>query len=116
MNQIIDEQTSKIIEAQHQLFETSKLASIGVLAGGVAHELNNPLAVVQVAVDILENLLESDINNVDEFQQNIDRINNNIERMVGIINNLLALGSKNNEVNIVISNIHKIIDDVLFVF
>ena len=36
-----------LLKAQSQLVQSEKLASIGLLAGGVAHEINNPLAVVK---------------------------------------------------------------------
>jgi len=36
-----------LVKTQSQLMQSEKLASIGLLAGGVAHEINNPLAVVK---------------------------------------------------------------------
>jgi two-component system NtrC family sensor kinase len=38
---------NELIKTQGQLLQSEKLASIGLLAGGVAHEINNPLAVVK---------------------------------------------------------------------
>jgi two-component system NtrC family sensor kinase len=38
-----NEMTVKLAEARHQIYQSNKLASLGRLAAGIAHEINNPL-------------------------------------------------------------------------
>lgn len=48
----------KLEEAQNQLLQSEKLASIGQLAAGVAHELNNPIGFVNSNLGTLDEYLE----------------------------------------------------------
>ncbi|HEV2147328.1 MAG TPA: ATP-binding protein [Longimicrobiaceae bacterium] len=48
------------MEGQRRLMQSAKLAAIGELVAGVAHELNNPLTVVKVTASLLERELEGE--------------------------------------------------------
>lgn len=70
--------------ASHQ----SKLASIGELAAGVGHEINNPLAIIQGYLSVIEKKIE--LNNIqfEEFTNYIQKINVATERIVRIVSGL----------------------------
>jgi signal transduction histidine kinase len=52
--QEIQKAYEKLKETQRQLIESEKLASLGQLVGGIAHEINNPIAVISSQIKILE--------------------------------------------------------------
>jgi two-component system, NtrC family, sensor kinase len=47
LEQRVAEQVETIDQAQRQLYQAEKLASVGQLAAGIAHEINNPLGFIQ---------------------------------------------------------------------
>jgi signal transduction histidine kinase len=49
----LEEACTSLRSAQHRLVMTEKLAAIGQLTAGVAHEINNPVAVIQGNLDVL---------------------------------------------------------------
>jgi PAS domain S-box-containing protein len=53
LEQRVDERTSALAEAQQELVRRERLAVLGHLAGGLAHQLRNPLGVIQNAVSVL---------------------------------------------------------------
>jgi PAS domain S-box-containing protein len=75
---------NKMIE--EQLFHTEKLASLGSLSAGVAHEMNNPIAII---LGFTELLLDKFPENSKEYEilKTIERQGNNCK---GIVENLLA--------------------------
>jgi len=49
----VRQRTNQLIEVQKQLVQAEKLATVGTLAGGVAHEINNPLTAILTNVQML---------------------------------------------------------------
>jgi two-component system NtrC family sensor kinase len=53
----LEQANTYLREAQRQLVMSEKLAAIGELTAGVAHEINNPIAVIQGNLDVLRDVL-----------------------------------------------------------
>lgn len=53
----LEEANAQLREAQRHLVMSEKLAAIGELTAGVAHEINNPIAVIQGNLDVLRDIL-----------------------------------------------------------
>lgn len=53
MEERVQERTHELVAVQKQLIHAEKLATVGTLAGGVAHEINNPLTAILTNVQML---------------------------------------------------------------
>jgi two-component system, NtrC family, sensor kinase len=81
---LVDDITQRI-RLEEQLVQTEKLTSLGLLAAGVAHEVNTPLAVISNYVQMLAKQLPSD----DPRHQLIEKVVKQTFRASEIVNNLL---------------------------
>jgi signal transduction histidine kinase len=80
------ERTRELQSAQAQLIKSEKLAAIGQLTAGIAHEVNNPIAVIQGNLDLLRETLGRKARPVHAELRLIDE---QIERMRLIVTRLL---------------------------
>ncbi|MCD4721989.1 MAG: GHKL domain-containing protein [Desulfobacula sp.] len=81
-----------------QVVESGKLATIGELAAGIAHEINNPVAIMVEEAGWIEDLLgEEDLKeceNLDEFTRALKQINTQGKRCKEITHKLLSFARK----------------------
>ena len=81
-----------------QIVETGKLASIGELAAGIAHEINNPVAIMVEEAGWIQDLLEEEefqkSENLDEFGRALIQINTQGKRCKEITHKLLSFARK----------------------
>jgi len=81
-----------------QIVETGKLASVGELASGIAHEINNPVAIMVEEAGWIEDLLDEEEfqegENLDEFKRALKQINTQGKRCKEITHKLLSFARK----------------------
>lgn len=81
---LLDDITQRI-RMEEQMVQNEKLTSLGLLAAGVAHEVNTPLAVISNHIQMLSKQLPGE----DPRQKTIDKIVKQTFRASEIVNNLL---------------------------
>lgn len=82
----------KRTSAQHKIEHTNKMASIGRLAAGVAHEINNPLAIINEKAGLLKDLFtySSRYSKDDKLNHIADSIISSVQRCSAITRRLLG--------------------------
>jgi len=95
----------KLVSMQQTLKQAEKMASMGQLSAGIAHELNNPLGVVVMYANILLDEVTEDSELADDLKLIVEQTN----RCKNIVSGLLNFARKN-QVNRSETNIYKLLD------
>jgi two-component system NtrC family sensor kinase len=92
---------------EERLMLTDRLVSIGELASGIAHELNNPLTSV---IGFSQLLMEREV--AEDIKEDLKLVHSEAQRAAGIVKNLLTFARKRAPVK-QLSQVNNIIEDVL---
>jgi len=104
----------KRIMTLHQVEYTNKMASVGRLAAGVAHEVNNPLAIINAKAGLIKDLItfKKEYGEDPKLLGLVNSILASVKR-AGIITKRLLSFSRNMEVSIESVNLKKLVEEVL---
>lgn len=81
---------------QSLLQEKEEQANIGIMAAGIAHEINNPLSIIKNSQSLIKKLISVENPNLDKISKYIQTTDKTIERISKIIHSLKTL-SRNTE-------------------
>lgn len=94
----IEREDVKRAELGHQMVQMEKMATVGRLAAGIAHEINNPLQMITSQAGWISELLPDEdpdkVKNLDEYKKAIDQIKHHVRRAGTITHRLLGFSRK----------------------
>jgi two-component system NtrC family sensor kinase len=103
-------------ELSGQLVQAAKLASVGELAAGIAHEINNPLAVIAEEVGVLKDSLDPELTQEGEeppdLEEHLGAIHEAVFRCRDITRKLLTF-VRQTDVKVEHLDLHGVVDEVV---
>jgi two-component system NtrC family sensor kinase len=100
--------------AFRELEHSQKLSSIGQMAAGVAHEINNPLAIINEKAGLMQDVLQGadDFSRKERFLELVSSVIKSVERARGVTYRLLGF-ARRLETNYEVLDVNKILTEVL---
>lgn len=109
----LTESQMKIIEQQQALIGSAKMSALGEMAAGIAHEINTPLAIIQMRTTQLIEGLDEEPLNVDFFRSSLDKIDQTAVRISKIIKSLVSFSRDGKRDARETSSVKKMIQETL---
>lgn len=100
--------------AQLQLIQAEKMASLGLLTAGVAHEINNPLNYISGSYSLLDRILDQENLKTDEIQDLLSNLKIGVDRASDIVKSLNQFSHTQNHLDEQCS-IHTILENCLLI-
>ncbi len=88
----VNERTIQLVQQQSKLINTARLASLGEMASGIAHEINNPLAIIELSATRI--IQRSSDAKVKSFAERASATTTRISKIIRGLKNLSKNGDK----------------------
>lgn len=108
----LEKRTAELQSAQETLVQAGKLAALGELAAGIAHELNQPLQGIRGYAQELQSLALPHLKHVPESESCLKEIVSNVDKMAQIIQYLRTFVRKSVE-NFEMTDVHHTIEEAM---
>ena len=103
-NQQLEKLNSQLQDSQSSLVEQARLATIGQVSAGIAHEINNPISIIGLANN--NNMIET---KCPDLLKNSQRIHDACVRVSDTVTNLLKLGKNNSHHSPTVCNLRGLV-------
>jgi len=106
----LEQNLSDVRQLEHQIMQSEKMATVGQMAAGLAHEIKNPLAGIAGAIQVLDDTLPQE----DERKPVVRQVLDQVKRIDGTLRDLLTY-ARPKAANLESTDLHEVIDRALAV-
>ncbi|KYG64195.1 PAS domain-containing sensor histidine kinase [Bdellovibrio bacteriovorus] len=103
----------QIAEAKAKLISATKMAALGEMSGGIAHEINNPLTVIQARAFQLQQMVENNKLEPEKIKQSAESISRTADKIARIIKSLRSFAREGSHDPFEIVPVKKIVEETL---
>ena len=104
---------NQIKEQQTQIIASAKMVSLGEMAGNMAHEINNPLAIISSRIGLMKMRLQKNPEIFSPIEGDLDVINSTVKRIATIIKGLRSFTRDSSSDPLVETSLIQIIEETL---
>lgn len=101
------------VKQQHEAMQSAQMATLGEMASGVAHEINNPLAIVQGKVRQIDRAIQNENIEVDKIRSDIQKIVATTDRIVKIVKGLRSFSRDSSKDPFELTSLTSVVSGVL---
>lgn len=109
----VTKRTKTINEQQINLLNASKMSALGEMAGGIAHEINTPLAIIGMKTEQLKESIEENDLNTEDLISSLELINRTTKRIAKIVSGLRFFARDGTNLPVAKVNLDSIIEETL---
>lgn len=100
-------------EQEQSFLQNSKMSSLGEMSSGIAHEINNPLAIIGGVAQQIQRMIDREQVDLPRIKKGIETINQTVDRIAKIIHGLRSFAREGSNDPFIQSEAKKIISDTL---
>ncbi len=100
-------------ESEAKLSQTAKLTALGEMAGGIAHEINNPLSILKGFIDLMQKNVSRGHVDLAMFSQYLEKSANTIQRISRTVQAMKRVSRDSSQDAMLSHGVNALIDEVL---
>ena len=111
--QVMRETHQKLSQQQLMLANASRLATLGEMAGGVAHEVNNPLNIIYAKIETLRRAIPANDPSFEKMRIDLEKVKIASERIAKIVSGLRTFSRDGGKDEMIEESLSKIVDETI---
>lgn len=110
---VVNQRTKELEQQKMINIQTSKMSALGEMAGGIAHEINTPLATMKMIASITQREIENEIFEIEPIVQKLIKLNLMIDRIAKIVKGLKTFSRDGSNDPFIKVSLKKIIEETI---